>query len=297
MQVETLKVFCDVVRLRSFSRGAEANGVLQSAASQAVTQLEKRLGVALIDRSHRPWDLTTQGKTFYEGCRDVLDRYVTLENEIRQVQEQANAVVRVAAIYSIGLRNMNQFIQQFAAQRPGARVEMEYLHPDRVYEHVRHDEVDFGIVSFPHKQGEMAVIPWRDEPMVVVCHPTHRFAARQRLAPAVLDSERFVAFDRGLEIRRQVDRFLKRHQAKVNVVAEFDNIEAIKRAVEAATGVAVLPEPSLEREVESGTLEVVPFDGAEFVRPVSLIHRRGRKLLPNTKQFIDLLLHEGNGAA
>lgn len=297
MQVETLKVFCDVVRLRSFSRGAEANGVLQSAASQAVNQLEKRLGANLIDRSHRPWALTPQGKVFYEGCRGVLNQYTALENAIREAREQANAIVRVAAIYSVGLRNMNQFIEQFAAQAPGARVELEYLHPDRVYERVRHDEVDFGIVSYPHKLGEMAVIPWRAEPMVVVCPPSHRFAARQRLAPAALDGEPFVAFDRGLEIRRQVDRFLKRQGAKVNVVAEFDNIEAIKRAVEAATGVAVLPAPTLEREVAAGALAAVPLAGAAFARPVGMIHRRGRKLLPNAKRFIALLLHEGNGAS
>ena len=75
MHIDTLKVYCDVVRLRSFSRGAEANGVLQATASLTVQRLEKHLGVTLIDRSCRPWKLTPEGRTFYDGCRKVLESY------------------------------------------------------------------------------------------------------------------------------------------------------------------------------------------------------------------------------
>ena len=75
MQLETLRLYCDVVRLRSFSRGAQANDVLQSSASQAVQNIEEALGVSLIDRSCRPWELTEEGKLFYDGCREVLEKY------------------------------------------------------------------------------------------------------------------------------------------------------------------------------------------------------------------------------
>ena len=84
MQIETLKLFCDVARIGSFSRSAEIHSVTQSTASQAVHGLEKDLGATLIDRSHRPWRLTPAGKTFYAGCRDLVKRFDHLERRVRR---------------------------------------------------------------------------------------------------------------------------------------------------------------------------------------------------------------------
>ena len=74
MQFESLKVFCDVARHRSVSQAAAANDVSQSAASQIVLQLEKRLGVKLIDRSTRPLQLTREGQVYYDGCRGLVEQ-------------------------------------------------------------------------------------------------------------------------------------------------------------------------------------------------------------------------------
>ena len=75
MNLETLQLYCDVVRLRSFSRGAAANEVSQSAASQAIQLLESDIGVRLLDRTKRPFTVTAQGRVFYDACRELLDRY------------------------------------------------------------------------------------------------------------------------------------------------------------------------------------------------------------------------------
>ena len=289
MQIESLKIFCDVVRLGSFSRGAEANGVLQSAASQAVHHLEKRLGVALIDRSRRPWKLTAEGKLFYDGCREVLARYRDMEVRVCRRHADADAVVRVAAIYSVGLGDMSQYVRRFSESNAHARVQVSYLHPDQVYESVLEEKADLGIVSFPQRQRELTVIPWREEAMVVACPPQHRLAGRKKIALTEIAGEKFVGFDRDLVIRKQVDRFLKQHGVPVEVVVEFDNIEAIKRAVEVASGISILPEPTLNREAKVGTLAAVPFTPGGFTRPLGIIHRRGRKLYPSTRSFIELL--------
>ncbi len=295
MQIEALKIYADVVRLRSFSRGAEANGVLQSAASQAVNSLERQLGVSLIDRSHRPFEVTPQGKLFYNGCREIVDAYSELEATVRGAHKNADAVVCVAAIFSIGLGDMSRYVQQFSQTHPQARVQLEYLNPDRVYERVLEEAVDFGIVSFPQRRKELAVIPWRAEPMVLACPKGHRLAKRRAVALGDLNGEKFVAFDKNLAIRREVDRLLRKAKARVEVAMEFDNIEAIKRAVEVGAGVAILPEPTLAREAALKTLAAVRLEGAEFSRPLGIIHRRGKKFYQNTQDFLGLLLKNGKG--
>ena len=301
MHLEALQIFCDVVRHQSFSRGASANAVSQPAASQAIRQLERRLGTELIDRSKRPWRLTAEGKLFFQGCQDIVARFQELEDAVHRRIAPSGYTVRVAAIYSVGLHDMGQYVDRFRASVPGAEVELEYMHPDRVYEHVLSDQADLGLISFANPGRELTAIPWRSEPMVVACLPSHRLA--QRLAsrktgidPAALAGERFVSFDRGLTIRRETDRFLRRHEIDVEIVAEFDNIATIKQAVEEGAGIAVLPEPILRREVEHRTLLTLPFAASstngQFMRPLSVIHRRRRRLNAAVTKFIKLLCQE-----
>jgi DNA-binding transcriptional LysR family regulator len=288
MHLETLKIFCDVVRHESFSRGASANDVSQSAASQAVHQLEKRLGTLLIDRSKRPWVLTSQGRIFFEGCQDVLTRFQELEDSIGN-HCTTDCEVRVAAIYSVGLHNMAQYVDRFRAAHAGVDVAIEYMHPDEVYKHVLEGKADLGLISFASRAREFTAVPWREEEMVVACLPEHRFALEGEIRPRDLHGERFIRFAAGLPIRRAMDRFLRRHRVQVEVVADFDNIHTIKQAVEEGAGVSILPAPTLRREMEQGVLAAVPFARKPFFRPLSIIRRRAQKLSGAATAFSDFI--------
>jgi DNA-binding transcriptional LysR family regulator len=295
MQFEALKVFCDIVRCRSFSQAASANGLSQSAASQIVHNLEGRLGVQLINRATRPLQLTEPGQVFYEGCNGLVEQYLALEASVRKAGAQAEATVQVAAIYSVGLGDIRDYVGRFQVQHPHARVQLDFLHPNQVYERVLEGTADLGLVSYPRRTRELAVLPWREEEMIVACAPTHPLAGSSTVEPARLDGQRFVGFDRGLVIRREVDRFLRRHGVSVEVGLEFDNIENIKRAIEIGAGLALLPRPMLAREVEAGTLRALPLRGCKLVRPLGIIHRRHHPPGPAALAFLDLLRAEATG--
>jgi len=292
VHLKGLKVFCDVVRQRSFSRAAGENDITQSGASQLVQQLEEGLGVKLIDRSKRPFVLTPEGEVYYEGCREVVARYFAVEDRVRTLHHEVAGRVRVASIYSVGLHHMSRCLQEFMGQHPKANVRLEYLHPDRVYQAIEDDLADLGLVSYPKPSRTIKAIAWREEPMVLVCAPGHRLAKSARISLGQLNGERIVGFDSELTIRREIDRALGLHGATVNVVMEFDNIETIKRAIEIDAGVSLLPEPTVAHEVALGTLAAVPLDTDELVRPLGIIHRRGKELNATAKRFIELLEHE-----
>ncbi len=287
--LESLQVFCDVARHRSFSQAAAVNGVSQSAVSQIVLALEERITVQLVDRSTRPLQLTPLGKRYYEGCNALVEQYRELEASIRSAQTEIDATVQVAAIYSVGLGDMGHYVERFTAQHPSARVQVEYLHPDRVYERVLEGTSDFGLVSFPRKSRDLSALPWREEPMVLACAPKHPLARSKAVRPLELAGHRYVGFVRDLVIRRHVDRFLREQGVTVDVVMEFDNIENIKKAIEISAGVALLPEPTLRREVQAGTLVGVPLAGARLSRPLGIILSRHHKLTSTVTRFIELL--------
>ena len=173
MNLKALKIFCDVVNRRSFSRAAEDNSISQSGVSQAIGQLEGRLGVQLIERSKRPLSLTREGQVFYEGCRKLIARYEALEDEVRSLHEEVAGRVRVAAIYSVGLHHMSRYLQEFMSRYPKANVRLEYLHPAKVLESVENGQADVGLISYPRSTRTLEAEPWREEPMVLVCAPVH----------------------------------------------------------------------------------------------------------------------------
>src|SRR3974390_898523 len=109
MQFESLKIFCDVVRWASFSRGAAENDISQSSASEAVHQLEVRLGVKLIDRSKRPLILTSQGKVYYEGCKELVERYIELENRVKALIDEGKVLgtVGFASMGTVEIRELD----------------------------------------------------------------------------------------------------------------------------------------------------------------------------------------------
>jgi DNA-binding transcriptional LysR family regulator len=289
VNLDTLKLYCDVARLRSFSRGATASGVSQSAASQAIQQLEVELGAVLLDRSRRPLQPTEEGRGFFEACRTLLQGFEQARAELAASRQRVEGTVRVAAIYSVGLHDMSRHMQPFMAEHPQARVLLECLHPHKVVEAVLNDEADVGILSYPTATRALEVLPLRSEPMVVVTHPSHRLARKRRVAPADLNGEAFVAFDHDLAVRRAIDRALKQHNVRVTVVMEFDNVETIKQAIGIAAGISILPRPTVLKEVEIRTLAAVPLAIPGLVRPIAIIHRRGKRLTPAVARFIELL--------
>ena len=130
--------------------------------------------------------------------------------------------------------------------------------------------------------------------MVLVCAPSHELASRSSIGLSQLHGRKLVGFDSDLTIRREIDRVLHLHRIEVQVVMEFDNIETIKRAIEIDAGVSLLPEPTVLRKSRPGRLVAVPLDTDELVRPLGIIHRRGKQLSATTWRFVELLKREGD---
>jgi len=297
MYLKDVEIFCEVAVRRSFSKAAEAFRMSQSSASHAVSALERRVGKQLIDRSKRPLELTSAGQIYFDGCREMLRAFRAVEERVQGLENRVAGLVKVAAIYSVGLLQMDAIVRRFEQAFPDVTVRIEFRHPDEVYEAVRTGEANIGLVSFPRDGGEFASIPWQEQEMVVVVPPSHRFASLETLRAAELDGEEFVTFDSGLAVRRQIDRWLRSAGVTVTVTHAFDNVENTKRAVEIGAGIALLPRPTVLREIELGSLAAVPLADAKWIRPLGIVHRRHKKLSTAARKFVDALRSEAGTPA
>ena len=271
------------------SRGASHCGVSQSAASQHVQEVERRLGVTLLDRSKRPLELTPAGRIYAEFCRDVLRREEELALSLESLKGAADGAVRVASIYSIGLSEMSRLAEEFAARYPAAQLHVEYMRPDKIYEAVRNDAVDLGLVSYPEASREVAAIRWRDEEMQLAAPPSHALAARESVDPADLSGQDFIGFDEDLKIRRELDRFLRAQGVEVNLIMHFDNIQMIKEAVELGSGISILPARTIQTEAGQGRLAAIRLNAPGLARPVGIVHRKRKKLNRAARAFLELI--------
>jgi len=247
------------------------------------------LGVELLDRKKRPFVLTPEGELCYEKFRELVELYDNLQARLQAMRGEVVGTVRVGAIYSVGLHDMSHCMREFLRRYPKANVRLEFLHPARIYDSVLTGELDLGIVSYPSPSAELEVIPLREERMILVSHPDHRFAKLRQISPKELQHEAFVAFDRGLVIRKQIDRYLREYDVTVKIVMAFDNIETIKQAVEIGAGVSILPEPTIRTEVARGTLVPIELRPGGLTRPIGIILQHRKVLTPTMAKFIELL--------
>ena len=289
MLIREAEIFREVATRRSFSRAADALEMSQPAVSQTVGNLEKRLGVKLLDRSTRPCHLTEPGRVLLDGCRDLLDGFRQLEDRVKGVAGRVTGRLCVSSIYSVGLLQ-GPAVEEFERRFPDVALRLEYGHPEDVYDAVSADEAELGLVSYPRCGGAFACIAWEVEPVVLAVRPQHPFAGRGSVKPDALAGEPLVSLHPRLTLRRKADRWLKAEGVDPEIVYEFDNLETVKRAVEAGAGVALLPEPSVRREVELGTLVAVRIEGVEWTRPLGIVHRKRRPLSAAAQAFADLLL-------
>src|SRR5215813_12027656 len=126
------RLFREIANTRSLSRGAEHCGISQSAATQHVQEVERRLGVTLLDRSRRPLELTPAGKIYNEFCRDILRREEEFSLALQSVKSEVKCTVRFATIFSTGLSEMSDLQEEFARRYPAATLHVEYMRPDKV---------------------------------------------------------------------------------------------------------------------------------------------------------------------
>jgi DNA-binding transcriptional LysR family regulator len=291
VQLETLKIFCDLVETRSFSQAAERNFVTQSAVSQQVRGLEERFKRRLLERvrGRRDLHLTQAGEAFYEACREVLQAYARLQERMRNLTGTVSGTVRVATVYSVGLHELPPVVREYMALYPQAKIDLEYSRTTRVVRDVLSGAVELGVVAFPEKKRGLEVVPLGGDRLVLICQPGHRLARRKKVSAADLQGLDFVLFERDIPTRRATDRILRSHGVTVRRAAEFDNIETIKRAVEVGLGLAIVPRPSVLDEQRTGQLAVVPLAEPEWKRTVGVIYRGDRALGSAARKFVELL--------
>ncbi|CAN5354517.1 LysR family transcriptional regulator [soil metagenome] len=289
MQIEALKVFCDLVDTASFSHAAEINGITQSAVSQQIRTLEKKYDVVFFERGKKNFSITPEGQVFNEAAREMVEVYSGIGEQLKAIHDVVSGKLRVATVYSIGLHLLPGILKSFRSKFPEVDVEIDYQRADQVYTDVLEGRADGGLVAYPKQRKGVVVEEFAREKLVLACSPLHPLASRKRVRLGDLSGVEFIGFDKDLPTRKAVDKLLRAAGVSVNQSKEFDSVETVKAAVEVERAVSILPQSSLEREAANGTLVAVEIGGAELWRPLGLVRKRTRVTSPAMREFATAL--------
>src|SRR5512133_3692309 len=196
MQIESLKVFCDLAETESFTKAAQINQVTQSAVSQQISSLERQFKSLLIERSKKKFRLNREGQVLYEYSKQIIQTYDSLHSKLQEIKDIISGTIRISTIYSVGLHDLPPYIKKFLKTYPTVNVHVEYRRPNQVYEDVLGNVVDLGLVAYPVRDAKLEIVQLRKDPLVLICHPNHPFAKLKSLKLKSLNGQKLVGFDR-----------------------------------------------------------------------------------------------------
>ncbi len=273
-----LRVFQSVARTRNFSRTGEAVGLTQPAVSRSISDLERGLGVRLLDRTTREVALTEAGRSLSARLDRALDELDTVLSDIAGLADADGGKVRVASSPTLSAYLMPACIAACARAAPRVRFLLLDRIQQDVLESVRGGEVDFGMVVQPRDADDLHCEPVLRDPFVAVTPQRHRLARHATVRWKALAGEPLVLLDAASGSRRYVDEALAQHGVSCPVAQELGHATTAFEMVEAGIGITVMPRLAVPPRGLPG-LAVRPL-APRLERTVMLVRRHDRALSP-----------------
>ncbi|MCA9915415.1 MAG: LysR family transcriptional regulator [Anaerolineae bacterium] len=269
-----LEIFGTVVQVGSFSGAAQRLYMTQPAVSQHIQDLEARLGTPLFLRGRRGVTLTPAGKTLYEYTQRILQLVAEAESAVTNVQHLDSGQVTIGATPGVSVYLLPEWIGSFRTLYPQLNVSIQTATTTEIADAVLEHQLDVGFVegeldTIASKRLGSAIL--RPVDLFVVVSGSHPWHERERVSVADLDEQPFITRQPGSRTRAWIDDLFSQKGVRPRIVGEFDNQEAIKRAVISNIGVSILPDYAIARETSAGVLYCLPIEDVTLERQMKLI--------------------------
>ena len=290
MNLQQLRTFRVVAQQRSYSRAAQLLYLSQPGVSLQVRALEQSIGMPLFERSGRQLRLTEAGVALL----DYADRILSLVDESQQaLEELGNArrgIVRVAASTTAGIYIVPRALGGFHRQNPGVRLTLDVVNRFTVADHLLRDEVDIAVMGLIEDAHDLQLEPFLPNELVVIASPHHPLAQRKHIAISELVNDTLLLREQGSGTRTDIERMVAQGKLVMRQGMELRSSGAIKQAVAADLGIAIIPLHAIELEILAKRLVTLNVEGFPIRRDWSIARRAGRHLSAAANALWDYLL-------
>jgi molybdate transport repressor ModE-like protein len=283
-----LRIFEAVARHGSLSRAATELGLSQPAVSMQIKQMEDQIGLLVIERFGKKFALTDAGQELYFHATTIGKQTLDMVAAMDQFRDLERGVLRIAVV-STANYFLPPLIANFSREHPGVRVSLNVANREAVLAAVTSHEAELAITGQPPERIDVVAQYFMDNPLVVIAAPQHPLAALGPIDPGLLEEETLVIREAGSGTRAATERFFLDAGLNYQPGCELNTNEAIKQAVQAGLGIGVVPAQTIELELMTQRLVVLPVKGFPILRRWFIIHRSDKRLSSAALAFRTLL--------
>lgn len=294
--LHALRVFDAVVSAGGFSRAAAALRLSQPAVSRAVAVLEREVGVPLLERGARGIRLTEAGSALHDRARELFAVERTAEEELRALRGLERGVLRVGASTTIATYLLPPLLGAFQTRHPGVALRVASANTRTIARALLQRRLDVALVEGPVSDARLEGEPWREDELALIASPAHHLARGPRaITPASLAGEPFISRERGSGTREVGEAALAAHGVTPAVALTLASTEAVKQAVAAGLGLAIVSRAAAADQLALGRVVELRVCGLELRRAFTLLRLPGRTPSAVGRAFEELLREEGVG--
>jgi len=289
MYLDQLRFFHSVAERGGFTAAATELHLTQPAVSNQVRKLEDDLGTRLFERYGRQVKLTRAGEVLYTYTRRIFQQVHEAETILEDLRSLQTGSLSLGTVDVISIYVLPSIFREFHEAFSKVEISIEVADSANITNGVADGRYDLGFITLPLENRSLISIPIYNDVMRVIAPAGHPLAGRSMVTLEDLSRTTLIIYKRGSVTRRLIEQKFQEAGVAFEPDMEIDRPEAMKRLVEAGLGVSIMPEMSVVREVEAGTLVTLDTGDVHFERSLGLVFRRGQIFSPSTQAFLDIL--------
>ncbi len=291
MDLDQLRAFLEIVRLKSFSKAAQSCFRTQPAISAQIRQLEQELGAALFNRFGSRISLTPAGKVFADYAARILELRRQAQDAIHELERTPRGELAIAANEATCLYVLPDVFAEYNRRFPNIQLCVERIYGGRVAEAVLENQVDFGIAQLPVQQRKLEAVKIHTDEVKLIVPAGYPLGAKTAVTAADLVGHRLILPKYGIT-RGRLNQWLEQVENSLHVVMELDSTELIKRFVIRGQGISFLAASYCRQEQARGELVAVSLAPEPMLRRLALVYRKDKALSKAALGFIQVVLEQ-----
>jgi DNA-binding transcriptional LysR family regulator len=292
LNLHHLRLFAAVVDHGGFTRAAVALNLSQPAISKSLKELEAELDLPLIERGGRSFRLTDAGRTLYGRARELFGVERVAERELRELRGLKRGALRIAASTTIATYLLPSVLGRFHLRHPRVRIQTSSANTRAVLRLLLESRVDLALVEGPVSHPRVMVHPWREDELVVIAPPDHHLMREPRVTVQDVAAEQFLVREPGSGTREVSAAALARHGVRLTRTMRVGGTEAIKQAVAAGLGLAIVSRAAAADQLALGRIAVLDVHGLTIRRTFTRLELSDRATTAAAREMLGLLYED-----
>jgi len=290
--LNSLLVFHEVAKHRSFSKAAEGLFISQPAVTKHIKELERRVGMGLIQRRKGGFSLTEAGKIIFRYSHKISSHLMEMENVLGSLQKDHRGLLKIGTTESYSRCLMPRLLSGFQAAHPAFKIALDVGNSDEIERNLLVYKNDLGLIGLTRTSSKLEAIPFLKEPLVLIVSPNHSLAKRKVVSLRELEGYPFIIRAKGSTTRRIVLQAFKDLEIRPSLLMEAGSSEFIKQWVSEGKGVSVIVKRIVGDEEKRGIIKTVPLLEKLHLE-VALLYLKEERANPAVKTFVNFIENQG----